>query len=372
MKNLRKILIVGQTPPPFHGQAISTETLLKGNYSKVKLYLVRLSFSSSIDQVGRVNLYKIFHLFGVIFRIYLFRILYGVKTLYFMPVGNKTVPFIRDTVILLTSRWLFSKTIFHFRVGGLKSFYLDLPYILKLIFRKIYFRADLAIKLSDTGTGDDECFMAKRIAIVPNGIKDYYLSYGSQSINKDPVPTILYVGAIMESKGIYTILETCKILKDESIVFKCRIIGEFSSLKLKKWVHEKIKEFGIESHLIFGGMKTNEDKWMEYMRAHLFFFPSHHETFGRVLLEAMSFRLPIVASDTGGIPTIVENGISGFLIPVRHSDIFAEKIKILLNDPRLAHEMGNIGRQIFIQKFSEEIYLRNMEKVFSSEYGNPL
>jgi hypothetical protein len=113
----KKILVIGQTPPPFHGQAISTKSFLEGNYSQLRLYHIRLSFSSSIDQIGRFTFYKMWHLLEIVVKIYLFKIRYGIHALYYIPVGNRTIPFYRDAFILLSSEWLIAEIFFHFRVG---------------------------------------------------------------------------------------------------------------------------------------------------------------------------------------------------------------------------------------------------------------
>jgi glycosyltransferase involved in cell wall biosynthesis len=359
----KKILIVGQTPPPYHGQALSTKSLLEGNYSAIRLYHIRLSFSSSIDQVGKFRMGKVLHLLKVILKIFYWRIRYGIGTLYFMPVGNHKIPFYRDMIILLSTKWVFKEIVYHFRVGGLLQYYQSLPGILKFLFRLTYYKPDLAIKLSENGTNDDECFKAKKIKIIPNGIRDDALTFQAERFKKYPVPTVLYIGAISESKGIYTLLNIVKILKQEIVEVNFRVVGEFSDKVLRKKIYREIKNLSIGEMINFVGQKIGNDKLEELAKAHIFCFPSQHETFGRVLLEAMQFRLPVVASNVGGIPSIVMNNITGFLVHENQPDSFAEKIKFLILNPQIMAEMGEKGREIFKNKFTEELFHHNMENV---------
>jgi len=87
---------------------------------------------------------------------------------------------------------------------------------------------------------------------------------------------------------------------------------------------------------------------------------------GRVILEAMHCELPIVATRWRGIPSMIEDGKSGFLVPINDSQELAEKIAILLKNPKKGQLMGKQGRQIYLEKFTAEKFWHNMEKAFIS------
>ena len=86
-----KVLIVGQTPPPYHGQAIMIERLLRSHTNSTRLYHVRMQFSDSIDEIGKFAWAKITHLIWVIGRIFYYRLFHGVKILYYPPAGPNRV-----------------------------------------------------------------------------------------------------------------------------------------------------------------------------------------------------------------------------------------------------------------------------------------
>ncbi len=362
MTNKRKILVVGQTPPPFHGQAISTQRFLNGKYEHIELYHVRMIFSREIDKVGKFHLQKVWLLIKLILQIYFMRIKYHIPVLYYMPVGYRYVPLLRDVVILTCTRWLFKKTVFHLRVGGLSALYHQLPGILQFLVHKAYFYPDLSIRLSLSDTLDSHFLQPKKEIVVPNGMEDFYATFEKSTIQKQECPVLLYVGAVMEAKGILTLLEVCFFLKQRNFKFSCKIAGKFASKEFEEKVFAYIHHYQLIQCVQFAGVISGELKWKTYAEADIFCFPSHAETFGLVLLEAMQFKLPIVASDVGGIPSIIQDQQSGFLVPVKDSRAFAEKMALLLTHPNLGKEMGEKGRKTYLEKFTVEHYRNNMEK----------
>jgi hypothetical protein len=105
------IIAVAQTPPPFHGQAVMNQLLLEGDYSKVQFHHVRMAFSDDIQEVGVFRWKKIFHLVVVYFGIVVALFRTGAQVLYYPPASPNMVPFLRDCVLLIGTRWLFQKTV---------------------------------------------------------------------------------------------------------------------------------------------------------------------------------------------------------------------------------------------------------------------
>lgn len=90
-----------------------------------------------------------------------------------------------------------------------------------------------------------------------------------------------------------------------------------------------------------------------YHAADVYVSSSRHESFGKVLIEAMACGLPVVATATTGSKAIIQDGVNGFLVPVGDSAALARKILYLLNNPDKAKEMGEQGRAMARKKFSQ-------------------
>lgn len=366
---MKKILVVGQTPPPYNGQFIMIQKMLEGNYTQVRLFHIRMSFSKDNDEIGKFRLGKVLHLFKVILKIYYFRFRFGLTTLYYPPSGPNKVSFFRDLLILLSTRFLFKKVIFHFHAGGLSSLYPSLNALLKLLFRWAYFKAELGIRLSDKSPEDCKFILVKNELIIPNGIDDVYLNKDINMPHKqNEVPHLLFVGILCETKGERVLIEACKILHQKGIHFKLQVMGKFESSAYEQEVRKWIAENGLSEKIELLGVKTGVEKNNYFFNADIFCFPSFYENenFPVVLLEAFQFGLPVVTTEWRGIPAIIREGETGWMVPVKEVMQLAEKIEFLIAHPEIAITMGQKARKEYLEKYTLDKFHQLMEEAFLS------
>ena len=97
-------------------------------------------------------------------------------------------------------------------------------------------------------------------------------------------------------------------------------------------------------------------------------FPTfyHNECFSLVLLEAMEHGLPCISTTEGGIPGIIDDGKTGFLVPKHDVAVLADKIQLLLNAPVLRSNMGKAGREKFEKEFTLEVFEKRMVEILSN------
>jgi glycosyltransferase involved in cell wall biosynthesis len=402
-----KVLVVGQTPPPYHGQAIMIERLLRGQFAHVQLFHVRMAFSDTVSNVGRFKLGKVVHLLAVIVRIIYSRLVHGTKVLYYPPAGANRVPVYRDLAILLCTRWLFRRVIFHVHATGISELYPQLGRVEQFLFRRALFHPDAIVRITRCGVNDNRLLQARREWIVPNGVDDEFSRLecngaraavrnvpalatqelalsGAKAAHQielgeansiDSTATvictfeplhILFVGILRESKGLLVLLEACGFLAARGVPLEMEIAGQFQSAEFEHQVKSQIAELGLERQIRFLGVVQGEAKWEAYARANVLCLPTHYEaeTFPTVLLEAMSFAVPVVASRWRGIPDIVDDGVTGFLVEPHDAQAVADRLEQLQADPQLRSRMGAAARTKFLEQFTTQRYWNRMEEVF--------
>jgi glycosyltransferase involved in cell wall biosynthesis len=115
-------------------------------------------------------------------------------------------------------------------------------------------------------------------------------------------------------------------------------------------------------------VKTGEEKFECFAQADIFCFPTFFEaeSFGLVALEAMQFELPVVATNWRGVPSVVEDNKSGFLVPPRDPGALAAKLEAFLVDPALRMKMGQKGRRNFLEKFTTKRFNEDLQQALIS------
>lgn len=358
----QKVLVVGQTPPPYHGQAIMIETMLNGRYANAELVHIRMDFSESINEVGTFSLKKVQKLLSLILQIIHGRFKHKTSILYYPPAGDTLVPIIRDIFILLSTRFLFKKTLFHFHASGLIDGYKKLPALLKPMFKLAYNYPDLAITLSTSQPPLAKFLKSKESRILPNGIPDDSNDFRRTHFN--PIKRILFVGAVRESKGVLNLLQAANLLKKANTAFQIDIVGEFTDTEFKAVAQSFLQEHSLQNNVIFHGLKKGNDKWSLYKECDIFCFPTFYENeaFPVVLLEALSFSLPMVVTNWRGCPDIVTDK-NGYIIETESPESLAHTLITLINDDSKLQEFADANRKRFLQFYSTNCYYKNLDEM---------
>ena len=367
MKKKKRILVIGQTPPPFGGQAMMIQALLDGEYKNAELYHVRLDFSRNFDDMGSFKLYKFWGLIKAIIQTWIYRFYYNTSVIYYGPAGPNRIAMIRDLILLVSTRFLFSKTILHTHAGGASKLYKDLGFVFKFLYRIAFFKPTALITLTDFSHGDDIILMPKKVFVVPNGIEDKYDFYSNKDtkLRKDTI-NLLYVGAMYEERGIIELIESLKIVRGTGINANLKLMGIFITLDFEAKVKLLISDFKLDNYVEFTGAKIGDDKWNIFFNTDIFCFPSYvpSETFGIVLIESMQFKIPVVATRWNGIPFVVNDGVNGLLVEPKDSAEMANKIIYLATNEDLRDQFGQNGRDKFIAEYSMDRFRMNMDEIF--------
>lgn len=358
-----RIVAVGQTPPPLGGQALAIESFVTGRYTSLELFHVRMAFSQRTDEIGRPRLVKIVHLIGLVARILWCRGRRKATVLYYPPAGPDIVPVLRDIVVLVCVRWAFRSTVLHFHAGGLSELQPRLPRALRPLFWAAYGGADLAIHTSELNPPDGHRLGARRTVCIANGARDHPLAGRERSNGDKARPVLLYVGILSESKGLLVLADACRRLRDRGVDFGLQLMGAFESPHFESILRSAIADFGLADHTTFLGALAGDAKAASFRQSDVFCYPTHFEaeSFGIAVVEAMQFSLPVVATRWRGVASVVCDGDSGMLVPVRDPARLQAALETLLADADLRRRMGRRGRELYLERFTEERYRRDME-----------
>ena len=167
------------------------------------------------------------------------------------------------------------------------------------------------------------------------------------------------VSKLWEGKGHAVLIEALKVLKKELKDVKLVIVGEGY---LYDDLLNLVYRLGLQDSVLFTGFMEDVSELIGTFDVAV--LPSFFEGMGRVLLEAMAMKKPVVASRVGGIPDLVEDGVNGFLVPPGDPNQLAEAIMKILKDKKLAGKMGGMGRKRITEKFSADIMAASIEEVY--------
>jgi len=162
---------------------------------------------------------------------------------------------------------------------------------------------------------------------------------------------ILSVGRLHWVKGYEFSLQGLKILREKNIDFEYQIIG---SGKYSEAISFAIHQLGLNKSVELLGAKTHSEVIQHMLSADIFLHPAVEEGFGNVVLEAQALGLPVVCSDTIGLPENIEDGVTGYLFHSRDIVDMVEKLILLINNPKLRKSMGKAGMKRVEEKFKIE------------------
>ncbi len=194
-----------------------------------------------------------------------------------------------------------------------------------------------------------------KIKVNRSGLDCDRFAYQSRSLPEDGSIQIATTGRLVEKKGIEYVIRAIAKLVPTYPHLRYKIIGEGS---LRSYFAELIQELNLTENIELMGWR-NETEIVEILNStQIFVAPSITAADGNqdapinVLKEAMAIGLPVVSTYHGGIPELVENGKSGFLVPEKDAAALADKLGYLIEHPQLWSAMGKSGREFVLQNYN--------------------
>lgn len=373
MKN--PILFLLHIPPPTHGSSvvgmtIKESAIINNNFN---CKYINLLASKNVADAGIVNADKIWFFLGSLVKVF-GAIIQNRPILCYVALTTTGAAFFRDVFFVTLLNFFKIDHIYHLHNKGV-SLHKN-KNIYRLCYKYVFRNAEV-ILLSKRLYPDIEAFVPEsKIHICPNGIANEGLN-SNQKISRHKPPQhsvkpqvskktiqILFLSNLLEAKGVYILLEACKILKNRNINFHCNFVGGEGDINEQQFLN-KTKDLNLSGFVDYRGKKYGLEKEDTYNHADIFALPTFYsnECFPLVLIEAMQHSLPIVTTFEGGIPDIVEDEVTGFLVAQRNVEILAQKLELLIQNSTLRHQMGAAGRKKYEKEYSLEIFENRLKEI---------
>lgn len=362
------LLLIGPTPPPFHGVAVAIQTLLQSDLvKKFRAYHLDLADRRGIQHVNKPDLHDV--ILFIRQWLTLVRMLAGTcPAVSYLVLSQSTIGFLRDSLLIWPAYLRGSHIVLHLHGGNFRDWFLGRSWFMRGYVKGVLGRVTRAIVLGESlkpqfeGLIDDE-----RIAVVPNGI-----DWSSPDVSRNLPQSgsrfrILHLSTLSHLKGALVLLQAVPFVvhqrKDVEFVFA----GQWSHVEDELWAEQFIWEEKIGTHVSFSGQVDGAEKRTLFDSADIFVFPGvQQEGQPLVVIEAMAAGLPVIFTDRGCLRDTVPDGEAGVEVPIGDPHQLAERILWLLDHPEAIKAMGVCARKRYEDLYTKERHIERMIDVFAS------
>lgn len=266
--------------------------------------------------------------------------------------------FWRKAVLMTVARIAGWPIVFHLHGGGFARFYeKECTPFQRRIVRRFLDDAACIITVSERWQAWMRSITPNpRVATIANPV---VLPQSVPAVRNGALVTFL--GRIEQGKGVFDLIEAVNEVRATipTIRLECAGDGDIEGALR----HVAVR--GIRANVHFPGWISTRRREELLARATVFVLPSHAEGLPMSLLEAMAAGCPVIATDVGGIPDIVSDGVNGLLVPAGDRDALALALHRLLIDRELAARLGGAARETIRRRFTTEHALERLDQIYS-------
>jgi glycosyltransferase involved in cell wall biosynthesis len=179
---------------------------------------------------------------------------------------------------------------------------------------------------------------------------------------------ILYAGALIPRKGAHHLINAFALVA-RTFPHACLVIvGHAENKAYAVELQEQVRRLGLDGRVQFVGAIPQAELAVWMSRTYVFVLPTYSEGLPRVIFEAMAAGCLIISTPVSGIPEVVQDGITGFLLPPSDEAMLAERLRWALENPGLSYEMGHRAHAFAEQFFSTQSYVRAYTALFEEAH----
>lgn len=175
----------------------------------------------------------------------------------------------------------------------------------------------------------------------------------------------LYLGVLVKRKGVIDLLKAIKNLKDNGLLDEKKAAFNIGGTgECEAELRNYVKENSLASYVSFLGWVAGEEKIKQLQTNQVLVLPSYNEGLPIAILEAISYGMPVVATDVGSVAEAVHNGENGFLYKAGDIDALTEALNGLISSDSLRTKMGDNSRKLAENTFGEAMYFDALDKLY--------
>ena len=272
--------------------------------------------------------------------------------------------FWRKSIFMFIALLSRKPVILHIHSGKFPTFYWEKCSLLgKFIIRFFLNRSDHLIVLSTQWISLIKSITKNsKVCVIPNFVEIPEMKFDEAQQREEC--TILFLGRLNNDKGLFDLVNALTLIKHDYPSLRLEICGDGDASKLI----DLISKLNLKENINFNGWISGDLKVKLLQKATIYVLPSYFEGLPMGVLEAMSYGLPVIASDVGGIPDIVKSGNNGLLIKPGDIQGLSQAINSMLKYPNKREMFSKKAREVVAEFFSSKAVLPKIDELYKS-YG---
>ncbi|MBM3703350.1 MAG: glycosyltransferase family 4 protein, partial [Actinobacteria bacterium] len=189
------------------------------------------------------------------------------------------------------------------------------------------------------------------------------MSYSANNIQK---PAVLFIGMLQPRKGVLELAQAFKIVNEKHSDVSLKIVGPVLPGEEEYYSNlmSYIKDNKLTNNVEFLGYRDAISTAKELSKANMLVLSSREETAPMVISEAMAVGIPVIATKVGGVPSMIRDGETGFLVDIGDIEGLAQRMSLLLEDETLRKEMGRKAREEARRRFHPNVIAEKTREVY--------